>query len=138
MSSESVVVCSEGAGASDLIEDGENGFCVPAKDPEALARALQTARGLSPADRHRIGAAGRETVKKQLDPTRIALRRIDTFHDLSGEQWPGRATDWLLKAIHPEKAAGVSSKPLAFLDHLPLRDLSTYVLRRIGQKVGLL
>lgn len=137
MSLESVVVCSEGAGASDLIEDGENGFCVPAKDPEALAEALQTAHGLSPADRDRIGTAGRKTVQEQLDPSRIARRRIDAFRGLSVKQRPERDADWLSKAIHPDKTSGVSSKPLAFLDRLPLRDLSAYVLRRIGRKMGL-
>jgi glycosyltransferase involved in cell wall biosynthesis len=34
------VVCSENTGASDLIEDGVNGFVVPIRDPEAIAARL--------------------------------------------------------------------------------------------------
>jgi glycosyltransferase involved in cell wall biosynthesis len=34
------VICSENTGASDLIEDGVNGFVVPIRDPEAIAARL--------------------------------------------------------------------------------------------------
>jgi glycosyltransferase involved in cell wall biosynthesis len=50
-----------GAAAGGLVRDGENGFLVPAKDPDALAAAL---RRLVPEPRlrERMGAAGRERV----------------------------------------------------------------------------
>ena len=50
-----------GAAAGGLVRDGENGFVVPAKDPDALARSLRRLVR-EPRLRERMGAAGRERV----------------------------------------------------------------------------
>jgi glycosyltransferase involved in cell wall biosynthesis len=36
-----VVLCSTGAGAAELVREGENGYCFAPNDPEALAAAMQ-------------------------------------------------------------------------------------------------
>jgi glycosyltransferase involved in cell wall biosynthesis len=50
-----------GAAAGGLVRDGENGFVVPAKDPDALGRALRRLVR-DPDLRQRLGTAGRERV----------------------------------------------------------------------------
>jgi glycosyltransferase involved in cell wall biosynthesis len=35
------IICSDGAGASDFIEDGSNGFVVPKRDPKAISDKIQ-------------------------------------------------------------------------------------------------
>jgi glycosyltransferase involved in cell wall biosynthesis len=51
-----------GAAAGGLVRDGENGLVVPAGDPAALAGAMRRLHG-DPAERARLGAAGRESVR---------------------------------------------------------------------------
>lgn len=131
----SVVICSEGAGAADLVEHGENGFRVPAEDPDALAQAIHEAHMLSSGERARIGAAAQETVKQTLNPERIARVRVETYSEVRQQSGAEVEADWLMQAIRPGGQFEVPAKPLAFLDHLPLRDLTSYVVRRIGRKI---
>jgi glycosyltransferase involved in cell wall biosynthesis len=137
MQAGSVVVCSDGAGAADLIEHGENGFVVPAKDAKALAEALKTASRLSDKQRESIGRAAQETVQERLDPQTIAKRREDSYQKVRDENLSTPAPLWLTEAVKPTGKFEVSSRPLAFLDQLPLRDLGRYVLRRAwGKLIG--
>jgi glycosyltransferase involved in cell wall biosynthesis len=56
------LVLSDRVGAArDLLRDGENGFLVPAGDPEAAARALRSL--LDPDERRRAGERSRELVR---------------------------------------------------------------------------
>jgi glycosyltransferase involved in cell wall biosynthesis/GT2 family glycosyltransferase len=57
------LVLSDRVGAArDLLRDGENGFLVPAGDPETAARALRVL--LDPDERRRAGARSRELVRE--------------------------------------------------------------------------
>jgi len=55
-------IVSENTGAADIIGDGENGFVVPIRSPEAIAARL-TALADDPQRRDAMGAAARETVR---------------------------------------------------------------------------
>jgi glycosyltransferase involved in cell wall biosynthesis len=137
MQAGSVVVCSDGAGAADLIEHGENGFVVPAEDAESLAEALRTASGLSEEEQESIGRAAQETIRERLDPQTIARDREDAYRKLQNEILDTSTPSWLAEAVKPTGKFEVSSRPLAFLDQLPLRDLGRYVLRRAwGKLIG--
>ena len=121
-----VVVCSEGAGAADLIEDGVTGFRAPADDAPAFADAMRRALALAPAERDTLRvAAARETALARLDPDRIAAEKAALYAAaLAAPALP--AADWLRAAVAP--AAGTDA--LTFLDHLPLRPLAAYAARR--------
>ena len=130
-----VVICSEGAGAADLIEPEKNGFRVPAEDPAALAEAIRKVTALPPDERTRIGKRAQNAVAERLDPQRIAERRVETYRSVSAQDKVGGDPEWLREAIRPEGAFDVPSKPFAFLDHLPLRSLAKYVVRRVIRKI---
>jgi glycosyltransferase involved in cell wall biosynthesis len=130
-----VTICSDGAGASDLIESGQNGFVVPAKDDEALAEAIQKTLALSTEERKEIGHAGRETVQQTLEPERIACRRIETYTEAQEREDVDKDMTWLAEAVCPNGRFEVSSGRLSFLDQLPLRDVGRYVARRVWEKV---
>lgn len=121
-----VVVCSDGAGAFDLIEDGESGFVVPAGDAAALAEALSRAANLSEAERDKLGQAARRIVAERLNPDRVAAERESLFERAVEESSAKVVDEWIRQAISP----GSSSASLQFLDHLPLRSLAGYVARR--------
>ncbi len=129
-------VVSTGAGASELIVDGENGFLFDAEDATGLAAAIDRVLTASPAHLAEVGAAGRETVCRQLDPATIAAARIaawrsaiDSFHAAP----PVPVTGWLGEICRPGPTASVEG---AFLSHHPMRTLAGHLARRVREKVG--
>ncbi len=128
-----VVVCSTGAGASDLIEDGVNGFVFPVGDAAALADALRRVVALAPEERERLSAAARATVVDRLRPQTVAARKVEAY-EMAIRQAGAVALDpWSAAAARPAKSDGA---PLAFLDHQPLRDILSYAARRVSTKLS--
>jgi glycosyltransferase involved in cell wall biosynthesis len=121
-----VVVCSEGAGAAELIRDGENGFRCLAGDAAALADRVRVAHGLGDAERRQVGEAARETVVKELDPDRIAAQRLARYEALVSRRPQRRGPD--LSGLFG--TGELLEEPLAFLDRMPLRRLVRYSFRR--------
>jgi glycosyltransferase involved in cell wall biosynthesis len=66
-------VASRISGIPELVEDGENGFLVPPRDPGALAVALDRLAG-DPGLRQRMGRAARRKVLDAFDLSRNAAR----------------------------------------------------------------
>jgi rhamnosyl/mannosyltransferase len=73
------VVCTElGTGTSFVNRDGETGFVVPARDPDALAAAL--ARLMDDAAlRARLGAAGRARVRQEFTLENMVARVMRVY-----------------------------------------------------------
>ncbi len=134
MAAERPVICSTGAGASELIEDGANGFLFENGDAKSLASALDRVLSLSDAQAAEIGKAGRATVATALNPQRIAEQRLEAYTKAIKDFTPSPAKqgDWLAEAC---SGRDTSSSELAFLDHLPLRPLLGYAARRFAHKI---
>ncbi|PZO19279.1 MAG: hypothetical protein DCF25_08840 [Leptolyngbya foveolarum] len=127
-----VVLCSHGAGAARLITNGVNGFTFPAGDSEALAQRLSRVTSLSTQEKERISLAARKTIQEQLSPQKTAMQRIEAYEKLLQKgRHPQRPSNWLLKAVSPDIPL---ARPLAFLDGLPLKALSQYVIKRSLKK----
>ncbi|MBD2508827.1 glycosyltransferase family 4 protein [Nostoc muscorum FACHB-395] len=127
-----LVLCSQGAGAADLITDGVNGLTFKVGDPQSLAKGLDTLLSWSVAKREEIGKAAQETVKTKLAPAKIAQQRIEIYEKLiNNGRFPNRPNSWLIDAVSPTQPL---EKPLAFLDLLSLRELSNYLWKRSLQK----
>lgn len=126
-----VVLCSQGAGAASLITDKVNGLVFPADNPEALAESINYLHSMS-VDEHRQMGEAAQQIQTELDPSRIVRQRIEAYEKLIQRgKFPVRPNPWLLKAVSPGRPL---KQPLEFLEHLPLRELSTYVLRRSIKK----
>ncbi len=69
------VVATAVGGSPEVVVEGETGLLVPARDPKALARALQ-ALACDPALRQQMGAAGRRRVEE-----RYSLRTMIAGYD---------------------------------------------------------
>jgi glycosyltransferase involved in cell wall biosynthesis len=125
-----VVICSDGAGAAELIRDGINGFRFPAGDAAALADRLAKAIALSESQRNDMGEQAQATVMSELDPVRIADRRMQRYESLAARRDARCAPpiDGLFAANSPVQ------EPLAFLDRLPLRRIARYTLGRALRK----
>lgn len=132
MAQAQIVLCSRGAGAADLITDGANGFTFAANDAKALAESLDALLSLSTAEREQMGKAAQQTILTKLTPVEIAQQRIQAYENLKSRgRFSVRPNSWLLDAVSPNQPL---KKPLAFLDRLPLKQLSTYVLNRSLKK----
>jgi len=137
MQASSVIICSDGAGASDLIEHGSNGFKVPADEPELLAEAIQHVAALSATRREKIGERGHQTIKRELDPKRIARRRLRTYENVDPKN-NKLDTDrtWLAESVRPGGKFEVQSqRPLAFLDQHGISDIGRYLVRRVWDRI---
>lgn len=129
------VVCSDAAGASELIEDGVTGFVYDGSSAAALAEALRRALALPDAKLVEIGAAARESVSRQLDPERAALERIDAYQQAieASRQVERSVPDWLRQIVEPRQLVGGRA---SFLEQQPLRDLASHVGARILRRIG--
>lgn len=132
-----VVVCSTGAGAVDVIEDGVNGFEFPAGDASALAATLERVAGLSAEEREELSAAARATIEDVLDPQTIAAQKVMAYEAVVARGRAGDLDAWATAAARPTgRPAGGQARSLAFLDQQPLRDILAYSLRRMSDKVS--
>jgi glycogen synthase len=77
-------VVTSSVGAAELLVDGESGFVVPPRDPEALARCLSDSLAMSPAAREAIGARGRGIVERTCSSTVVAAETIEAFREAAG------------------------------------------------------
>jgi glycosyltransferase involved in cell wall biosynthesis len=130
MASGRPVICSKGAGASELIEDGVNGFVFEPGNAAALAAAIDQVLSCSPHQLLEIGRAAQNSVNIALEPDRIAATRIHQYKKLIEEftARPVAGDDWLDLACRPAKSD--FDTDMAFLDHQPLKT----ILRYSGQR----
>jgi glycosyltransferase involved in cell wall biosynthesis len=130
------VICSNGAGASELIEDGVTGFVYEGSSPKALAAALERALALPEARLVEIGMNARQHIAMELNPQKIAKERTKAYMAAieASKQPRPPIPDWV-KQIAMPRAPGDGSLP--FLEQLPLRKLTQHVGERMMRKLGI-
>lgn len=135
MAAAAPVICSDGAGASDLIEPGVSGFVAAADDARSLADQLDRLLSLSPAARRALGEAGAETIGRALASDAVLPVRLDFYRSLAGRTEPARvANEWFAAACTPDPKTSSLDAALA---ELPLRTLMRHVLGRFRGRLGL-
>jgi hypothetical protein len=82
---------------------------------------------LSKKSRDEIGRAARDTILSTLDPMKVAAQRLDRYKALASRGRCAGVHSWISAAASPSEPL---SRQLAFLDNLPLRELSRYTMRR--------
>ena len=133
MAQAQTVLCSEGAGAADLITNGVNGITFAARNPAALAESLDALLSLSSSQRSQMGEAARHTIETKLAPAQIAQQRVEAYEKLLQRgRFPVRPNAWIVDAVSPAQPL---EKPLGFLDYLPLQELSRYIIQRSLKKL---
>jgi glycosyltransferase involved in cell wall biosynthesis len=95
------VVCSTAAGASMLIQHGENGFLFDPEQPQELASAIQALRALHQASRQELIQKARQTVMRELEPARLAKARATYYEDLAIRWKPVPQDAWLATVLAP-------------------------------------
>jgi glycogen synthase len=136
MASGRPVVVSTGAGASELVVDGETGFVFEAENAASLASALERVMSASETHLAAMGAAARETVARELDPARIARARLAAYQtaiDSFATSPPTAIGGWLGGVCRPDLAATDTG---AFLGQFPIRAVASHLASRLGEKLA--
>lgn len=130
------VICSRGAGASELIEDGKSGLLFDAGDVSGLAGAMQRMLAMSEAEREQLAAVARATIRDRLEPDRNAAERLEAYQAaIAAWQTPRPPLpEWLVGAVSPESDSAVAPWPM--LDNLPLKGLLAYTGRRFARRLA--
>ena len=129
------VICSEGAGAADLVQPNENGLRVPGSDAKALASAILQMAETGAAAIGQMGDGARETIRQRLNPVTIAKQKLQRYFEIKEIRIRETEPDEGLR--HFLMPGSSQDKLPATLDHLPLKRLSAYVAGRGLKKIGL-
>jgi glycosyltransferase involved in cell wall biosynthesis len=136
MASGRPTIVSTGAGASELIKHGVNGFLFVGGDADDLAAVIDQVLSESDERLAEIGRAGHEAVRHALSPQVVAGERIAAYVSAI-DQFAGshsRSVDgWLGHVCRP--SGDLSSGELSFLEHHPLRALVRHVVDRISRRL---
>jgi glycosyltransferase involved in cell wall biosynthesis len=66
------------------VRDGENGYLVPAKDSDALARRMLQLVALPPAERAALGAKSRAIAESEYDERLVVERYLAALQTVAG------------------------------------------------------
>jgi glycosyltransferase involved in cell wall biosynthesis len=136
MSSGRPTIVSDGAGASELIQDGVNGFLFEANNATALASAIERTLSEPRSRSVEIGRAAQETIRAVCDPRMIALKRVAAYNssiiDFRSSH-RGSPSLWLNDICSPREPS--NDRQLAFLENQPLSAIIAFALRRLRSKM---
>lgn len=80
------IVATDVGGNTEIVSHGNNGYIVPARDPESLAKSMRRLETLSVEDRKVMGLNGRKHVEESFEIGAVADRWLKLF-----ESWLGVA-----------------------------------------------
>ncbi|TCC92252.1 glycosyltransferase family 1 protein [Pedobacter frigiditerrae] len=126
------VICSEGAGASELVIDGVNGFKYPDNDPIKLRECLYRASILTNDQYAEMSKKAIETIHNKLAPNIIIPKNLEIYQD-SISSFSVQKTNAYLEKIFSPSDHGYSYNEI--LDQQPLKTLLNYLSKRIIQKL---
>ena len=132
MASGRPVICSSGAGASELIDHERNGFVFESGNAHALADSIDRAMSMMPERQWQIAAAASETISRELNPQMIARQRIEIYETLRQPQEMKPMPEWIGRLCSPADVP--SGAEMTFLDHHPLRKIAKYAASRTVQR----
>jgi glycosyltransferase involved in cell wall biosynthesis len=74
------IVATDVPGCREIVRDGENGFLVPPRDAESLAKALEVLLG-DPLRRKAMGVEGRRMVESDFSDKSVALATVAVYNE---------------------------------------------------------
>jgi len=81
------IVTTDAPGCREIVQQGVNGMLVPCRDAKALADAIRFMHD-HPAERARMGAAGRERVLREFDEKIVLAKTLDVYRELMPGEFP--------------------------------------------------
>ena len=78
------IITTDNVGCREVVADGENGYLVPVKDPDALAEAMEKILLAEPKDLYAMGAAGRRFVEEKFSTATVNHQLLKLFDTTIG------------------------------------------------------
>ena len=125
------VICSDGAGVSEIIEHGKNGLKYPADNIDRLAECLKNMTTITEAEYTKMARSAVETIKK-LSAENIIPQNIEQYNEVLRSFKKQLPNSYLVSAYSPEDA---EHKIDEILDSQPLKKISYYFLKRTLIKI---
>jgi glycosyltransferase involved in cell wall biosynthesis len=126
------IICSEGAGVSELIEHGKNGFKYSAGDVNALAECINLITELDEKSYHQIAMSGFETIRRLLSPKVLAPVYLDHYRSIIGNFKPAAVNVFLNELYNPSVHKYAID---SILDKQSLKKLLAYIYNRLKSKI---
>lgn len=126
------LICADGAGASELIEHGVNGFKYAADTPSALADGIELVLSLNEADHQKMGLAAQQTIADQLSGSTLVpayLEEYNRIKDTFSVKGSNAVLDKLYLPSPPEDSLA------DILNKQPLKLIMSYVKNRALKKL---
>ncbi|MDB5145717.1 MAG: hypothetical protein JWQ66_4430 [Mucilaginibacter sp.] len=132
MASGTPVVCSDGAGASELVEEGVNGFLFKAGDSTDLQHKLKLMNNLTADTYLEMSFRAQQTIKKQLSSEKLIPMYLAAYEKikLSAATTPG---EYIAACYRPDRQ---KQDIKDVLDQQPLGKLLPYLKTRLLKKAG--
>lgn len=127
-----VLICSDGAGVSELIEDGINGFKYHKEDHLALANCIRKVLALSNNEYDTMVTNARNTLTSKLCTLALIEANLLAYKKASAEFIPRVADDYQVALFQSSETKYIID---GLLDKQPLKKLITYLLKRIRKKI---
>lgn len=126
------VICSEGAGASELIEHEKNGFKYPPNDVEALARLIEKVNALDEAAYLKVTENAIRALRTKLTPESI-INLNSKLYQATIARFTKRPPNKFLEAIYSPH--GLQFEIDEILDKQPFKALKNYFFKRVKAKL---
>lgn len=126
------LICADGAGASELIEHGINGYKYAADTPIALANCIEMVVSLNEADHHKMGLAAQQTITNQLSASSLIPAYIDEYNRIK-DTFTIKKSNVILNKLYLPSAPEDSLSDI--LNKQPLMLIMNYVKKRVLKKL---
>ena len=126
------VICSDGAGAVELIKNGINGFIYPADDVQALADCISKLVGLSEGGYQQMANNALESVKTQLSSAQLIPVNMQAYQSALNDFKSPSANLFLNSLYRPSTTKYDIGDSL---NKQPLKKLINYSIDRIKLKI---
>jgi glycosyltransferase involved in cell wall biosynthesis len=127
------LICSEGAGASELIEHGKNGFKYADNNPLALAECIKLVNNLDENEYADMCAAAIETVNSKLAAGKLMPLNLSLYKTVIDKFKADEGNIYTNSIFEP---SGEVHRIDEILDKQPIKLLLTYLFKRIRSKVS--
>ena len=129
---ETALICSDGAGVSELIINGVNGYSYSKHNHTELADCIQKLLRLNEKEYTTLVKKGKETLFKELDSNTLLNQNIKVYQDILKIKIDSKTNDFIDEIFKPsEKIYSINT----ILNNIRLKTLIKYILNRMLTKI---
>lgn len=129
---ETALICSDGAGVSELIVNGVNGYKYSKFNPLELADCIHKLLSLTEKEYTALVKGGKETILKKLDSNKLINQNIKVYEDILKIKIDLQVNEFIDELFKPSKKDYSVNNTL---NNIPLKALIKYSFKRMLQKI---